>query len=194
GEQLVKPGSAAAETDPIKIAAPPTVVGAKPVAGGSDKSYIIGPEDQLAIVVWGNAQLSGTFLVAPDGRISLGLINESVVAGLNRGQLQTRRVQKLKEGGFLKDPTVTVNITGFNSKKYFIQGEVFHPGSSPLVVPTTVLQALVSAGGFKDFANKGKIRILRGTKTLNFNYNQVISGKHLEQNILLEPGDIIIVK
>ena len=117
-----------------------------------------------------------------------------MVAGLNREQLQTLIVQRLRDGGFLKDPTVTVNITGFNSKKYFIQGEVFHPGSSPLVVPTTVLQALVSAGGFKDFANKSKIRVLRGTKSFNFNYNQVISGKHLEQNILLEAGDIIIVK
>ena len=185
------------ETDPIKMAAPPDRLapGGKPIiAPAFEKSYVIGPEDQVFINVWGNRDLSGQFIVAPDGRISFGLINEVMAAGLTRDQLQTEIIRRLKEGGFLRDPTVTVNVTGFNSKKYSIQGEVNKPGSSPLVVPTTVLEALVNAGGFKDFANKTKIRILRGTKTYMFNYNQVINGKHREQNILLEPGDLIIVK
>ena len=196
GEQPVKPMvPAAPETDPIKLAAPPTPNGATPAAAPSaEKSYVIGAEDQLFIVVWGNAQLSGQFIVAPDGRISMGLINEVTATGLTREQLQTEIIRRLKDGGFLRDPTVTVNVTGFNSKKYSIQGEVGRPGPSPLVVPTTVLEALVNAGGFKDFANKSKIRILRGDKTFFFNYNQVVAGKHREQNILLEPGDLIIVK
>ena len=124
----------------------------------------------------------------------MGLINEVMAAGLTRDQLQAEIIQRLKDGRFLNDPTVTVNVTGFNSKRYIINGEVNRPGSSPLVVPTTVMQALANAGGFKDFANKGKIRILRGAKTFMFNWNQVINGKHLEQNIYLEPGDLIIVK
>jgi polysaccharide export outer membrane protein len=195
-EQPVKPMvPTAPETDPIKLAAPPNPNGTKPSAAASaEKSYVIGAEDQLFINVWGNPQLSGQFIVAPDGRISIGLINEVMAAGLTRDQLQTEIVQRLKDGGFLRDPTVTVNVTGFNSKKYSIQGEVNKPGPSPLVVPTTVLEALVNAGGFKDFANKSKIRILRGNKTFLFNYNQVINGKHREQNIRLEPGDLIIVK
>ncbi|HLK62547.1 MAG TPA: polysaccharide biosynthesis/export family protein [Bryobacteraceae bacterium] len=185
--------SAAPETDPIKMAAPAD--GTKPpVTTPFDKSYVIGAEDQLSVNVWGNAALTGTFIVAPDGRISFPLINEVLAAGLTREQLQIEIVRRLKEGGYLRDPTVTVNVTGFNSKKYSIQGEVNKPGSSPLVVPTTVLEALVNAGGFRDFANKSHIRILRGAKVYNFNYNQVINGKHREQNILLEPGDLIIVK
>jgi polysaccharide biosynthesis/export protein len=193
GEQPVKP--TASETDPIKLAAPLPPNGAKAaIPPASEKSYVIGAEDQLNIVVWGNAPLSGQFIVAPDGRISMGLINEVTAAGLTRDQLQAEIIQRLKDGGFLLDPTVTVNVTGFNSKKYSIQGEVNKPGPSPLVVPTTILEALVNAGGFKDFANKSKIRILRGDKTFLFNYNQVINGKHREQNIRLEPGDLIIVK
>jgi polysaccharide export outer membrane protein len=195
GEPGKPPVPAANETDPLKLATPPDYIGAKPAISPSfEKSYIIGPEDQLFINVWGNSQLTGSFIVAPDGRISFGLINEIVAANLTREQLQNEIIRRLKEGGFLRDPTVTVNVTGFNSKKYSIQGEVNKPGPSPLVVPTTVLEALVNAGGFKDFANKRKIRILRGDKTFLFNYEQVINGKHREQNIQLEPGDLIIVK
>jgi polysaccharide export outer membrane protein len=61
------------------------------------------------------------------------------------------------------------------------------------VIPTTVLEALVNAGGFLDFANKKKIVIMRGKERFKFNYNDVIKGKHLEQNIQLRPGDLIIV-
>src|ERR1022692_112275 len=195
GEQPGKPTAPAApETDPLKLAAPLVPNGSQHALAPSEKSYVIGAEDQLFINVWGNAQLTGSFIVAPDGRISIGLINEVMAAGFTRDQLQAEIIRRLKDGGFLRDPTVTVNVTGFNSKKYSIQGEVFKPGPSPLVVPTTVLEALVNPGGFKDFANKRKIRILRGDKTFLFNYEQVINGKHREQNILLEPGDLIIVK
>jgi polysaccharide export outer membrane protein len=192
GKQMMPAGS---ETDPLKLAAPLSPDGAKgAVAVAGEKSYIIGAEDQLHIVVWNNPPLSGDFIVAPDGRISMGLINEVTASGLTRDELQNEIIRRLKDGGFLRDPTVSVNVTGFNSKKYSIVGEVGHPGSQPLVVPTTVFQALANCGGFKDFANQSKIRIMRGSKQFNFNYKQVIAGKHLEQNIKLEPGDIIIVK
>jgi len=196
GEQTAKPLlPASPEIDPIKMAAPPAPNGTTPaVVSPAEKSYVIGAEDQVYVNVWGNPQLSGQFIVAPDGRISIGLINEVSAAGLTREQLQNEIIKRLTEGGFLRNPTVTVNVTGFNSKKYSIQGEVYKPGPFPLVVPTRILEALVNAGGFKDFANKKKIRILRGTKTFYFNYEQAINGKHSEQNILLEPGDLIIVK
>ncbi len=185
--------SATPGADPINMATP--AGGTKsPVPPQFENSYQIGPEDQIFVNVWGNPQLTGPFVVAPDGRISFPLINEILVAGMTREVLQTEITRRLKEGGFLREPTVTVNVTGFNSKKYSIEGEVNHPGSTALVVPTTVLEALVNAGGFKDFANKSKIRILRGDKSFRFNYNQVINGKHREQNIYLQPGDLIIVK
>ena len=90
-------------------------------------------------------------------------------------------------------PEVTVGVEKVNSKKYYIQGEVNKAGSYPLVIDTTVLEALVNAGGFRDFANTKKIVILRGTQRLKFNYHDVTHGKNMEQNILLKPGDQIIV-
>jgi protein involved in polysaccharide export with SLBB domain len=68
------------------------------------------------------------------------------------------------------------------------------PGQYNLIVPTTVLEALVNAGGFKDFAKQTHIRIIRGKETFLFNYKQVIKNQHTEQNIRLQPGDIIIVQ
>jgi polysaccharide export outer membrane protein len=86
-----------------------------------------------------------------------------------------------------------VFVTEVRSKKYYIDGEVNRPGSFALVTPTTVLEALSHSGGFKDFANSKKIRILRGGKVYFFNFKQVTNGKHLEQNIPVENGDHIIV-
>jgi polysaccharide biosynthesis/export protein len=84
-------------------------------------------------------------------------------------------------------------VQSVQSKKYYLAGEVNRSGSFPLVVPTTVLEAINAAGGFKEFANKGKIAILRGDQRLKFNYNEVVKGKNLKQNIYLENGDHIIV-
>ncbi len=80
-----------------------------------------------------------------------------------------------------------------NSKRYFIDGQVGRPGLYRLITPTTVLEALSESGGFREFANPKKVRILRGTKTYRFNYREVIKGKNMAQNIYLENGDHIIV-
>ena len=96
-------------------------------------------------------------------------------------------------GKYLNNPDVNVIVTDVRSKKYYIDGEVGKPGSYLLVTPTTILEALSIAGGFRDFANTKKIRILRKGNILHFNYKEVSSGKKLEQNILVEAGDHIIV-
>ena len=80
-----------------------------------------------------------------------------------------------------------------NSKKFFITGEVNRPGQYPLVTPITVFDALNGAGGFRDFANKKNIIIVRGKQRIKFNYEEVRKGKKLEQNIFVENGDTIIV-
>jgi polysaccharide export outer membrane protein len=179
----------AMETDPAKIAQP----AAKPAVVNSDPSYVIGAEDVLVISVWGDPRLSGSYLVRPDGRISMALVGEVTAAGLTPGELETAIGDQLKQKEILKRPQVTVQVNQINSKKYFIQGEVLKPGPNPLVVPTTILEALVNAGGFKDFANTKKIEVIRGNERFKFNYKDVIHGKHTEQNIRLKPGDIIIV-
>lgn len=180
--------------DPNKMAAP---AGAKtPAAAPVDsKSYVIGAEDELRILVWNQAGMSGDFIVRPDGRISMPLIGDVQAADETPEQLAAEIVGKLKDGKILLDPNVSVQIAAVHSKKFYIEGEVNHPGAYDLVVPTTVMQGLVNAGGFRDFANEKKIVILRegGKTVLHFNYKDVSRGKHLEQNVWLIPGDHIIV-
>lgn len=185
-------------TDPGKMAAPaPAAPGAKlpGTAAVDTKSYTIGAEDVLRIMVWGQGGISGDFIVRPDGRISLPLIGDVQASDKSPEQLGRDIEQRLKDGKILNDPNVTVGIFAVHSKKYFIEGEVNRPGAFDLTVPTTIMQGLVNAGGFRDFANKKNIIILRdGGKTiLHFNYNDVSKGKHLEENRVLQPGDHIII-
>ncbi len=183
----------AIETIPANLAAPKPsreikIPGAAPVDA---KTYVIGPEDVIFVKVWRDNDVSGQFLVRPDGRISVPLIGDVTATDRTPEQLEKDISERLAK--FIKDPQVNVGILVVGSKKYFILGEVNHAGSFPLVVPTNVLEALVNAGGFRDFANTTKILILRGDKHFTFNYKQVTRGKKPEQNILLEPGDKIIV-
>lgn len=156
------------------------------------KTYHIGPEDVLGIVVWKERELSGNVVVRPDGMITVPLIGELQVNNLTPREVEI----KLKEQyiKLVNNPVVTVTIQAVRSKKYFIQGNVGRSGVFALVVPVTVLQALTMAGGPTEFANKKKIIIMRGDKRLFFNWNDVIKGKNLSQNIYVENGDFIIVK
>jgi polysaccharide export outer membrane protein len=183
----------AIETNPANLAAPKPsreikIPGAAPV---DTKTYVIGAEDVIFVKVWRDNDVSGQFLVRPDGRISVPLIGDVTATDRTPEQLEKDISDRLAK--FIRDPQVNVGILSVGSKKYFILGEVNHPGAFPLVVPTNVLEALVNAGGFRDFANETKILILRGDKHFTFNYKQVTHGKKPEQNILLEPGDKIIV-
>jgi polysaccharide export outer membrane protein len=163
--------------------------------------YVIGPEDILMIRVWEQPSISGQVTVGPDGMISLQLINEVKADGLTPEQLKGVLTQKLKE--FIRIPDVNVQVVRVNSRKFIILGEVSRPGSFSLTGPTTVMEALVSGGGFREFANPKKIYILRTevnpqtkkpeTVKLKFNYKDVSHGKNMEQNILIQNGDQIFV-
>jgi len=153
--------------------------------------YLIGPEDVLFIRVWREPDFTLPAAVRPDGKITMPLIGE-VQAG-DQTPLQLTKTLTELLGKYLNNPDVNVMVQEVRSKKYYIDGEVLKPGSYLLVTPTTVLEALSSAGGFRDFANTKKIRILRKGNILHFNYKDVSKGKNLEQNILVESGDHIIV-
>jgi polysaccharide export outer membrane protein len=189
-----KPASEVGQApDPVKMGASPAGDKVMVTAPVDRKSYTIGAEDVLQIIVWGNREISGSYTVRPDGMISVPLIKEIQASGKTPGQLEEGIAQALKDRKMVIDPNVTVSVAQVHSRKYYIQGEVNKPGAYDLAVPTTILEGLVNAGGFRDFAKRSKIRILRGSKELKFNYDQVIHAKHLEQNIMLEPGDQIIV-
>jgi polysaccharide export outer membrane protein len=189
-----KPPAAQPEgSDPTRMAAPAPDPNTQPPGAPNEHTYLIGPEDVLHILVWGNAMLTAPAMVRSDGKITVGLIGEVAAAGETPEKLSKEIADRLKAGGYLLNPKVTVSVQQINSKNFFIQGEVNKPGRYSLIVPMTVLEALVNAGGFRDFANKKDIRIIRGDKQFKFNYNQVIKGKNRDQNIYLMPGDLIVV-
>jgi polysaccharide biosynthesis/export protein len=180
---------AAEQPAPATAAVPDKTAPAAPV---DPKAYLIGAEDVISIRVWHEPDNSGTFIVRPDGKVSVPLIGEIQAAGLTPEKLSANIAEGLQK--IMVHPEVTVGVEKVNSKKYYIQGEgINRPGSYPLVIDTTVLEALVNAGGFREFANTKKIVILRGSQTLKFNYKEVTKGKNMEQNILVKPGDQIIV-
>jgi polysaccharide export outer membrane protein len=173
------------QTPPAKAEEKPNT--AAPV---DPKSYIIGAEDVLLVRVWREPELSSTVVVRPDGRITLPLAGEVEAGGLTPDQL----VQRVSEAfsKYLNKPEVFVSVMSVQSKRYYISGEVGRSGPVSLVTPTTVLQALSSAG-LREWAKKGKIVIMRGTERIKFNYNDVIKGRKLDQNIFLQDGDHIYV-
>lgn len=159
-------------------------------------NYRIGPSDLLAINVWKDTEISRTMPVRPDGRISLPLIGEVQAAGMSVAQLQAVIVQKLS--AYMSHPEVNVSVQEIKSRSFNIIGRVNKAGSYDLLRPMTVLDAIAEAGGFQDFAKQKDIYILRekpsgGKSRFPFNYKNVIKGKHIEQNIALEPNDTIIV-
>ena len=156
------------------------------------RTYVIGAEDVLAVRVWKDADASGMVTVRPDGKITLALGGDIQASGLTPEQLSKRITEALSS--YINRPQVTVIVQGVYSKKYYISGEVNRPGGFPLVVPTTLVEALTQAGGFREFANQKRIIIMRGSKRMQFNYKDYIKGKGLDQNIQLENGDHIVVQ
>jgi polysaccharide export outer membrane protein len=161
-------------------------------SAGSD--YVIGADDVLHISVWKEPDLTETLPVRPDGKISMPLLNDVEAAGLTPLQLRDSITEKLKK--YIADPRVTVVVTAMNSRRIFVTGEVLHSGPMTLLPQMTVLQAL-SQAGFTQFANLKAIYVLRSENgkqiRLPFNYKEVVRGNSPEQNILLKPGDTVVV-
>ena len=167
---------------------------AVPQDAGATSDYVIGADDTLHISVWKEPDLTETLPVRPDGKISMPLLNDVQAAGLTPLQLKDAITEKLKK--FIADPRVTVIVTGMNSRRVFVTGEVVHSGPMPLLPGMTMLQAL-SQAGFTQFANLKAIYLLRSENgkqvKLSCNYKDVVKGNHPEQNIVLKPGDTLVV-
>ena len=155
------------------------------------KTYVIGAQDVLMIKVWREQDFTGFYTVRPDGKITVPLIGDVQAGGLTPERLGDQLKQGLSN--FINSPDVSVSLQTVGSKKFYITGEVNRPGEYVLAIPTKVFDALSNSGGFRDFANKKKIVIIRGADRLKFNYQDILKGKNLEQNIFLENGDTVVV-
>jgi len=206
------PGSAAvlgAERLPAQQAphpAPehPTATQAAPSGGPASESqaaadimpaYLVAPGDVLKILVWKEPELSTEAFVRLDGRVTVPLLGDVMAAGRTPDDLSMEIQAKL--GRFLEVPQVTLAVSQAISARFYVLGEVAHPGAYPLPRRVSVVQALALAGGFREFAKKDSIRILRqqGEKqiAIPFNYKEVEIGVRLEQDIFLDAGDTIVV-
>jgi polysaccharide export outer membrane protein len=175
----------------------------KPVAGAAavpapavvPKGYVIGPEDVLSVVVWREKELSAEVIVRSDGMISLPLLNDVQAAGYTPEQLA--QIIEKAAVKYVKDSDATVIVKEIHSKKVYVLGEVAKPGVVPLTSDMNVLQLIATVGGLLEFANGSNITITRienGREVrLRFNYKEVIQGKNLQQNVMLQPGDTILV-
>ncbi len=162
-----------------------------PSAPVDPRTYKIGPEDVLSVRVWREPELSGLVTVRPDGMITAALVGDIQVNGMTPEALGDKL--KAAYATYINNPIVQVAVQAVRSKKYYVTGQIQRTGAFPLIVPTTVMEALAQSGNFADFANKKKIVVMRGDKRFQFNYNEVVKGKNLDQNIYLENGDFIIV-
>lgn len=159
--------------------------------------YVIGPDDVIEVIFWKDEQSSSKDVpVRPDGKVSLTLLNEMQAAGLTPEQFRQAVTKAATK--YITDPVVSVNIKAINSRRVFITGMVAKPSAYALGQPTTVLQLISMAGGLQEYANKKNITIIRTgkdgeTTAYRFNYEDFRKGRNLEQDILLVPGDRVIV-
>ncbi|MDH3514544.1 MAG: polysaccharide biosynthesis/export family protein [Gammaproteobacteria bacterium] len=153
------------------------------------------PGDVLNISVWREKDLQGDIAVRPDGALNFPLVGEIVAAGKTIQQLKTDISTKLSK--YVPDPVVTVVVKNSLGNKIFVIGKVNRPGEFVANRNMDVMQALSMAGGLNPYASENKIKILRRINdeqvTFRFRYSQVEKGENLEQNIVLQGGDVVIV-
>ena len=157
--------------------------------------YQIGPEDVLEISVWKEPDLQRQVLVRPDGGISFPLAGDMEVAGRTARELEAMISDRIRK--YVPEAVVTVSVVTVAGYRVFVLGKVKNPGQFVVGRYIDVLQALTLAGGLTPYASEGNIKIIRreggAAKAIPFDFDDVEDGEVLEQNILLQSGDVVIV-
>lgn len=173
------------------------VSGEAGAAAYTSGDYKIGAEDVVEVIVWRNADLSKVVTVRPDGKISLPLVGDVTAEGLTAAQLTKEIQARLKE--YKDTANVSVVVQQVNSYSVYVMGEVAKPGRYQLKTYSTVLQAISTAGGFTPYAAKNKMFVLRkssdtGVETrINVSYDDIVSRGDSSKNVVLVPGDTVVV-
>lgn len=161
------------------------------------QAYLLQPGDNIEVKFAYVADLNQAQIIRPDGKISLPLVHDVQAAGMTPTELQDALLQKYQDTA-LKSPELVVIVREFNSNKIYIGGEVGVPGAQPLLTPTTVLQAILQANGFKNTARANEVLIIRqraggGYDWQVLNLEKALSGENFAANIPLAPRDVIYV-
>ena len=158
--------------------------------------YVIGAGDLLQIRVWKNQELSVEVPVRTDGKVSVPLLHDVQAEGLTPEELRDVISTDLSE--FIVAPDVTVIVMQPNSKRVYVIGEVTRSGTYPLAHDLRIVEAITLAGGFGPFANKDSIRVIRkledgAEEEYGFDYDAYVAGRAPGTNLLLQPGDTVVV-
>ena len=189
-------------------ARPPEPGAVRPAAPGFDpeslaSEYRIAPGDVVQVFVWREADLSREVRVRTDGNLTVPLIGDLLAAGKTPRELADELGRALAQ--FITSPVVNVILKESSTLRFFVLGEVGKPGEYPLLGRTTVMQALALAGGFREYAKTEEIKILRQDQrvidgrpqtqetALAVNYKLLAQGQNLQQDLVLKPGDVIVV-
>lgn len=170
---------------------------APPAAATPDYKYLIGPGDQLSIIVWRNPELSTTAPVRPDGRITAPLVEDMVAIGKNPSQLAREMEVALKK--YIQDPVVTVVVLGFvgpTSEQVRVVGQATRPAALPYRQNMTLLDAMIAVGGLTEFASGNRavlVRASEGNRQYNVRLRDLIKRGDVRANVELKPGDVIII-
>lgn len=160
----------------------------------SDK-YLLQPGDILEISVWKEPDLQSEVLVHPDGRISFPLVGS--IMAKNRTVQDVNKAIAARLEKYIPDPVVTVNLKQMSGNRIYVVGKVLKPGEFLTNRNIDVMQAIGMAGGLNPFAEGDEILILRRVKgeqkSIPFDYDSVVDGRDLTQNIFLKPGDVVVV-
>lgn len=166
-----------------------------PAKATTAEGYLIGPGDVLDISVWKDEALTRSCVVRPDGFISFPLVGEIAAAGRTASQLKAEMAGKLSR--YVPDVVLSLEVKQVNSLIIYVLGKVNMPGRFAMTVDVNILQALATAGGLNVFAKRDKIKVFRQgtdeTTIFPFDYDSVVEGKHLEQNIHLKRGDVVVI-
>lgn len=166
-------------------------------AATPDYKYLIGPGDNLNIIVWRNPELSASVPVRPDGRITAPLVEDMVAIGKNPTQLAREMENALRK--FIQDPVVTVLVQGFvgpTSEQVRVVGQAQRPAAIPYRQNMTVLDAMIAVGGLSEFASGNRavlIRTAEGNKPYNIRLRDLVKRGDVTANVELKPGDVILI-
>jgi polysaccharide biosynthesis/export protein len=198
---LLLPAGAAAQQRPAPSQPPPSSAAMAAREEGTAATaalptgYVIGASDVLSVVFWRDKDMSADVTVRPDGNISLPLLNDVAAAGYTPDQLRTKLVEAASK--YIEDPNATVVVKEIHSRNVYVTGNVAKPATYALMGDMTVLQLIALAGGLQEYADAKNIVVIRNENGRpmyhKFNYKDVVKQKHVEQNIVLKPGDTVVV-
>ena len=177
---------------------PPATIYPAKTDSAASYNYLIGPGDQLSIFVWRNPEVSGTFIVRPDGKITTSLVEDIPASGKTPTQLARAIEDRLST--YLREPIVTVTVNNFvgpYNEQIRVIGEAAQPSAVSYGKNMTLLDVMIAVGGLTEFADGNEAILVRIENGKQRQYQllieDLIKSGDVTANVDVLPGDIIVI-